>query len=128
MVINADITIYSQVYNSVTGLDEYVRRVIKGVRWYSDHKTSVGTTGLVSADIYKVRIPAEKLTGYVLPQEYTGADGTWTIRKGDTIVKGIVLPDVDPTTLESTYSEVMTVTSYADLRNGGLKHIKLEGE
>lgn len=73
------------------------RTMIKGVWFYADNKVSLTDGGLVSADAYKVRIPVRADFGgsqYVPPDEYAGADGTWTLKNDDYIVRGIG-PDIE---------------------------------
>ena len=62
------------------------RTMIKGVWFYVDNKVSLADGGLASADAYKVRIPVHADFGgsqYVPPEEYAGADGTWTLKNDD---------------------------------------------
>ena len=62
-----------------------------------DNKVSLADGGLASADAYKVRIPVHADFGgsqYVPPEEYAGADGTWTLKNDDYIARGIG-PDIE---------------------------------
>lgn len=62
MTTNADMTIYNYWYNSETKAREYRRTQIEGVHWYTDQKVVVTDKGVVSGDVYKIRIPQDAVT------------------------------------------------------------------
>lgn len=134
MITNADITIYNRKYDKATRLDTWQRTVIQGVHIYVDHKTFVGDNGLNSAEVYKIRIPAdaENADQYLHPEEYVAlADitGHWTIQNGDQIVIGVCDLEIEkPSDLGSVYKKHCKVTSWSDNRFGGLQHWRIGGE
>ena len=69
MITNSDITIYNRISGDSTHYDTWIRTVLHGVHVHVDHKTAVTDNGLKSAEVYKIRIPAdipEALQGYKL--------------------------------------------------------------
>lgn len=129
MITNADMTIYNKKINPSTGKTEYHRTVICGVHWYTKQKTDVGENGLVSADEYKIRIPLESLTRYVLPEEYKAAEDVtdmWTAENGDLFVKGVCDKDIEKLSDLQGLNHGQ-VLSYSDNRFGSLPHIRIGG-
>lgn len=70
MLTNADCTIYSRVRNG--DIDTWKRQYVPECWWFVEHKSTVTTEGLKSADVLKLRIP----------------DLSISIKKGDYVVKG----------------------------------------
>ena len=72
MLTNATITVYNRGYDPLTRFDTWHRTVIENVHVYVNHKASVGDSGLNSAEVYKIRIPAdvENADQYLPPEEY----------------------------------------------------------
>lgn len=67
------------------GSDEWTRADIEPVRFghtSASHRSVAGDTGTRSL---LVLIPAQALGGYVAPDEFDGAPGTWTLRGGDMV-------------------------------------------
>lgn len=132
MITNADITIYNKKYDPKIRGDTWHRAVLKGVHLYCEHKVQLLATGLVNADLYKIRVPLDVETDkqYVPPGEYRVAgdvSGMWTIQKGDYIVRGIG-PDVSsPVELQKLIIDTCKVTAWSDNRRGGLPHWRIEG-
>lgn len=135
MITNADVTIYNVKVNKVTRLPEYHRTQIQGVHWYTDQKTQVDDKGLHSADIYKIRIPADADTNgkhYVTPAEYVAADdvsGFWTIQNGDIFVCGLNEADIAKASdiLSKHPDSAGRVISWSDNRFGSLPHWRIGG-
>lgn len=124
MITNADITIYNRRYNPETRLDTWKGTVIKNVSFYSDMKVNLDNKGLSTADIYKIRIPGAT-PGYVEPDKYTGADGTWTLQKDDYIVLGKGEAIEKPKDLEE---KAIRINSFSDNRRGNLPHFRVGGQ
>ena len=135
MITNTDITIYNVKDNKVTRLPEYHRTQISGVHWYTDQKTQVDDKGLHSADVYKIRIPADADTGgrsYVSSAEYVAADDAsvfWTIQNGDIFVKGAVDDEINKASdILAKYPDCSgRVISWSDNRLGSLPHWRIGG-
>ena len=93
MLTNATITVYNRGYDPLTRFDTWHRTVIENVHVYVNHKASVGDSGLNSAEVYKIRIPAdvENADQYLPPEEYAklkDPEEYWTIQIEDQIVLG----------------------------------------
>ena len=91
MLTNATITIYNRIPGKKNTFDTWHRTVIRDVHVYVDHKASVGDSGLNSAEVYKIRIPAdvENADQYLPPEEFVKKDNPgnyWTIQIDDHIV------------------------------------------
>ena len=135
MITNADITLYNHYYDKDARLDKWQRTIIRGVHFYVDHKVSVGDNGLISADIYKIRIPedAECQNAYVSEDEWIskGCDviGKWTIQNDDIVVLGECHIDIErPAELKEAKKRCCKITSWSDNRFGGLPHWRIGGE
>lgn len=133
MITNADITIYNQKINPSTKLTEYIRTQIRNVHWYTDQKTSVDQAGVHSADVYKIRIPAESVEDiqFIDCSEWRRLEdriGYWTIQNGDLIVRGLVDDDIKQASdLLKKYPYVARVNSFSDNRRGGNPHFRIGG-
>lgn len=133
MITNADITIYNRKYDQATRLDAWHRTVIHNVHVYIDHKTSVGDSGLNSADVYKIRIPqgVDCSDAYLPEDEYAETNnpsGYWTLQNDDWIVIGECQVDIGrPSDLKDLRSKYCKIISYSDNRFGGLPHWRVGG-
>lgn len=133
MLTNADITIYNRLEDKKNRLDVWQKTVISGVHVYVDNKVDLGETGINSADVYKIRIPAEvKVAGaYLSPEEYKKADNPenhWTIQNDDWIVVGVCDVDIEkPSDLKDFRERSCKVISWSDNRFGGLLHWRIGG-
>ncbi len=123
------ITLYNAYLDQDKGYDVLKRTVLTGVSWFGHTKTTVsGEGGLLAANELIVRIPSE-LTGYVSPKDYTGADGTWTLKPGDIIIKGTATeenPHIGD--LKAKYSDLLTIIGVTDNRKGRGPHFKVVGK
>lgn len=132
MRTNVDITIYNKRYDPKIRGDTWHRTVLKGVHLYCEHKVQLLATGLVNADLYKIRVPLDVGTDkrYVPQGEYQEAGDNsdlWTIQKGDYIVRGIG-PDISSLKeLQGSIIDTCKVTAWSDNRRGGLPHWRIEG-
>lgn len=129
---DADITIYNKKYDPGTRNDTWHRTVLRGVHIYCEHKVQLLATGLVNADVYKIRVPTHVGTDkrYVPLGEYRRSEdvsGLWTIQKGDYIVQGIG-PDISSLKeLQEAGLDTCKVTAWSDNRRGSLPHWRIEG-
>ncbi|MEE1085819.1 MAG: DUF6751 family protein [Schaedlerella sp.] len=134
MITNADITLYNHKYNKETRLDSWQRTVIKGVWFYVDNKVAVGDKRLISADVYKIRIPedAECEKVYLSEDEYmnkTDVSQYWTLREGDIVVRGICDIEIEkPADLKELHKRYCKITSWSDNCFGCSPHWRIGGE
>ncbi len=134
MLTNATITVYNRRYDPLIRFDTWHRTVIENVHVHVDHKASVGDSGLNSAEVYKIRIPAdvENADQYLPPDKYAKLKETgehWTIQIDDQIVIGEYCQKIEkPSDLKGIHMRHCKVLSWSDNRFGGLSHWRVEGE
>ena len=77
MITNADVTVYNRISGDSTHYDTWNRTVLHGVHVYVDHKTAVTDNGLKSAEVYKIRIPADipEAGQYLPPDQFACCGG-----------------------------------------------------
>lgn len=124
MITNADITIYNRLYDKVNRLDIWKRTIVEGVSFYKDTKIGINENGATTEDVCKIRIPENHCDGYVPPEGYTGADGTWTIQNDDYIVKGVSDQEI---TRPIELKDAIRINSFSDNRRGSLPHLRIGG-
>ncbi|MFV0351426.1 MAG: DUF6751 family protein [Oscillospiraceae bacterium] len=127
------ITVYNTKYNPETGFDDYHHTVVKKVSWHSQNKVITAGSGLVYAEIFKVRVPefAECGKVFVLPENYTDPATQYTFAAGDVVIKGEFAAATNGTAIAAISrdnSQAFTVLAYHDNRRIGLKHIYVEGK
>lgn len=136
MTTNADMTIYNYWYNPKTKEWEYRRTQIEAVHWYTDQKVAVTDKGIVSGDIYKIRIPNDALIEdgrrYLAAEQYhnlsiENVGRYWTIDKEDLFVKGLIQDDVASLTGLKQYPESGKVVSFSVNWHGSDPHIRIGG-
>lgn len=132
-ICGEDITIFHRKYNKITRQDEWHATKVSGASWYGSQKVSVSDNGLISADIYAVRIPESVLGRYVSPDEYNhmqNISGRWTVQSGDIVVRGAVNVKItSPKDVTSKYAQSFVVTGWRDNRRGvSQRHLKVEGK
>lgn len=82
-----------------------------------------------TADSVVVFIPL-MLNGYVDPKQYVGLEGTWTLKPGDKIVKGLIEQDFTKITdLEKAYDDVHDITKVdkKDFGSANMRHWEVGG-
>lgn len=136
MNVNADLTLFNyRGVNKTTARPVYIRTVIRGVNFYTDQKTRVADSGgLVSADMYKIRIPEDadaEGKKYVDAVEYKKlsdeeAMNCWTIDNGDLFGRG-VLPEFEKEAAFLKQQYTGKVMSFSDNRRGGIPHWRIGG-
>lgn len=136
MNVNANLTIFNfRGVSKATARSTYFRTVIRGVNFYTDQKTRVTDSGgLVSADMYKVRIPEDANTEgkqYIDAVTYKKlsdeeAKNYWTIDNGDLFGRGILEEfDKEASFLKQQYTG--KVMSFSDNRRGCTPHWRIGG-
>lgn len=104
-----------------------------GVHVHVDHKTAVTDNGLKSAEVYKIRIPADipEAGQYLPPDQFAccGGYGYWTIQNDDQIVLGECQIEIErPADLKAVFQKHCKVTSWSDNRFGTTPHWRIGGE
>lgn len=137
MITNSAITIYNFTTDPETRLDKWSRTVLKNVHVHIDNKVAVTEKGVKSADIYRIRVPADVITEkekkYIPSEEYkkesTLKDKYWTISKGDIIVVGECSAVIEkPSDLTKKGTEYCKINSFSDNRFGCIPHWRIVGE
>lgn len=138
MITNADMTIYNYWYNSDTNENEYRATQIQSIHWHTDQKVAImaGEKGVVSEDIYKIRIPDDAVVQdnreYIDAKQYhllnaEEVNEYWTVDTEDLFVKGLI--DFKATSLESLkqFPEAGKILNYSVNNFGMLPHIRIGG-
>ena len=79
--------------------------------------------------VWRQPIPLS-VSGYVDPKSYTGAEGTWTLKPGDKICKGLIDQDFTKITdLEKAYDDVHDITKVdkKDFGSANMRHWEVGG-
>lgn len=136
MITNADITIYNYWYNTETKEKEYRRTQIQGVHWYTDQKIAMRDKGVVSGDVYKIRIPddavAENGRKFLDTAQYRllgkeEVDRYWTVDLEDLFVKGLVEDGIVSLSSLKQYGESGKIISFSVNAYGSNPHIRIGG-
>lgn len=133
MITNSDITVYNRISGDSTHYDTWNRTVLHGVHVHVDHKTAITDNGLKSAEVYKIRIPADipEAGQYLPPDQFAccGGHGYWTIQNDDQIVLGECQIEIErPADLKAVFQKHCKVTSWSDNRFGTTPHWRIGGE
>ena len=135
-LIGDTITLYNARHDKTEDCTVYNKTVIRGISWYGSVQTTLGDTGLKSANVFTVRIPDDADFGgkeYCDAASYTEAEdvsGLFTLKQGDLVVKGIVPDSVEtPAQIHKRYPEVsFTIKGVTDNRRApNAKHWKVVG-
>lgn len=133
MITNADVTVYNRISGDASNYDTWHRTVLHGVHVYVDHKTALSDNGLNSAEVYKIRIPADIVEAdqYLPPEEYAELENPaeyWTIQNDDHIVLGECTKNIEkPADLQKMSQRHCKVLSWSDNRFGGQPHWRIGG-
>ena len=129
-MFNDTVTLYNKYM--VDGAEKWQRTVLRGVYWNAIKGAVLRKTGTASADSVMVVIP-RVLPGYMKPKVWE-ADGeksrSWTLRAGDTLVKGEVDADVTRSLTKelAALDDVLTITTVDDMDFGGhMGHFEVSG-
>lgn len=135
MQTNAVLTIIN--YTVTDHKDLFLVTFLGSVSWYAHQKQTVGENGMRSADTVCVRIPREAPEKEYLPEADWRAlppekrAGSWTIQKGDLIVRGEIKESVQSTAqIKDAYGpNAAVITGYADNRRGSaaVQHWRIDG-
>ena len=133
MITNADVTVYNRISGDSTHYDTWIRTVLHGVHVHVDHKNAVTDNGLKSAEVYKIRIPADisEAGQYLPPDQFAccGGYGYWTIQNDDQIILGECQIAIErPADLKAVFRKHCKVTSWSDNRFGTTPHWRIGGE
>ena len=110
MYTNADITLYSKVYDTTTRLDKWERHEIRDVFWDSAQGANIIKSGMSTADSVTVFVPLANIS--IEP------------KTGDYIVKGIIQEEFTKITdLTKNYADAHVVTT-VDKKDFGSKHMQ----
>ena len=133
MITNADLTIYNKRgVDKETARPIYFRTQITGVNFYTKQEVQTTDKGLVSADLYQIRIPEDADTQekqYIDADAYAKleeAEGYWTINNGDLFGRGL-LDDFEKESEFLKRQYTGKVLSFSDNRRGGLPHWRIGG-
>ena len=133
MITNADVTVYNRISGDSTHYDTWIRTVLHGVHVHVDHKTAVTDNGLKSAEVYKIRIPADipEAGQYLPPDQFArcGGYGYWTIPHDAPRGLGECQSATDrPAARTAVVQQHCQVTSWSDNRFGTTPHWRIGGE
>lgn len=110
MLTNTDLTIFHRNYDPVERLDKWEKTYVDSAWWFKDTKSTVTSDGLITADVYYIRIP----------------DTSIVLSKDDYLVKGICEIDMqtvkDLEGYEKTKATTVNVNTFGDS-----PHIKVVG-
>lgn len=133
MLTNADITIFNRFADKTNREIIYVPHYIESVWFYADQKTDVVNGGLVSAEVYKIRIPYVQCEKYLPESEFRDSkdqEDAWTVQKGDFFIRGGWSGDnvhgIDEIKKRACCS-VGKVLSYSENFTGSSPHIRIGG-
>lgn len=130
------LTLFNARLDQTEDCTVYEKTVISGISWYGTVKTTVGDTGLKSANQFTIRIPTDADFGgkaYCDPASYTEAgdvSGLFTLRQGDVIVKGSVPATITtPAQAHMAYPDTsFTIQGVTDNRRApNAKHWRVVG-
>ena len=135
MQTNAILTILNHTVSDHK--DMFLATVLGPASWYAHQKQTVGESGMRPADAVCVRILRDVPEKEYLPEVDWRAlppekrAGSWTIQKGDLIVRGEIKESVQSTAqIKDAYGpNAAVITGYADNRRGSasMQHWRIDG-
>ena len=126
MITNTKVTVYNR-YQEGKALPAYVRSVIPRAWFHRNEVVSFSEKMLISADIYRVRIPKtpDNTEQYVPYTEWTGTG--WTLKPGDWVYIGEG-PEIEtPADLQKFKNPSFKITSWSDNDTGTSPHFRIQG-
>lgn len=134
MLTNAEITIFNRFPDKDSKKFVYLPHHISAVWFHTDQKTSVTTGGMVSADVYQIRIPYEECSEWIPPEEFAKSVpplSGWTVQNGDLFIVGQWHGNTEVSGIEEIKKEfsgvVGKVLSHSENFFGSSKHIRIGG-
>lgn len=132
MKTNGDITLYNRRYSKDTRSDVWCRTVLHNVWIYTDNKIQLSDSGVKTADVFKIRIPAHVSTNkeYVSEDAWqtVDADECWTLQQDDCFCIGEGPEISAPSDLEKLRARSGRIFSWSDNRFGSQPHWRIEGK
>ena len=129
MMFTKVVTVYNKYFNPETRLDKFSRTVLIGVFWDEISATTRLQRGLHDADEVTAVIPFSVVSEkqYVSPEEFQKSenkDNVFTFQKGDRILEGNVLFEIEsrPSELDKHFT-AYTITS-VDTKDFGSEHMR----
>ena len=121
---NGTVTVYNARVDPDQRMEVYTPTVLTGVSWHCETVSTVVDSGLKAANRFVLRIPADVRAegkAFAEPGDYRAAGdagGSWTLQKGDVIVKGAWTDILSPAQLRERFGtdRVMTVMGVTDDR------------
>lgn len=136
MITNSDITLYNYWYNADKKEWEYRATHVYDVYWHTSVKTVVTDKGVISGDIYNIRIPVtsriEENRKFIESHKYKALPSVatasyWTVAKGDLFVKGIVFDKVNSLSDLKQYQDAGKIDNFSINLIGTQPHIRIGG-
>lgn len=132
MLTNAVITIFNKFPDRAIKQFIYVPHFLREVWFHTKQKTTVGESGLVSADEYAIRIPFP-CEGWLPPNDFKDLSEpgeNWTVQNGDFFLigewKGGSVSGINDVRKEF-HGVVGTVLSHSENFFGTAQHIRIGG-
>ena len=126
MITNTVLTVYNKI-QSGRGLPEYRRHVVPHAWFHRNEAMTFSDKMLVSADVYRVRIPktSDNCSGYVPQTEWAGEG--WTLKTGDWVFIGEG-PEIEtPADLKKYVGPAFSITTWSDNNTGMNPHWRIQG-
>lgn len=126
MITNCTVTLYNRLQQG-KDLPTYVKTVIPRAWYHRNDVVSFNEKMLISADIYRVRIPKtpDSCSGYVPEADWTGTG--WTLKAGDWVYIGEG-PDIGtPADLQKYKAPAFKISSWSDNGTGENPHWRIQG-
>ena len=134
MLTNAEITIFNCFPDKASKRFIYIPHYIDQAWSYRDLRVSVVDGGLISAEVFKIRIPYQMCDRWLPPEEFCGLSypmGNWTVQNGDFFIIGqwygsMSVNGVDE--IKREFSGVVgSVLSHSENFFGSSPHIRIGG-
>lgn len=133
-MLSDTMTIYNKYVES--GAEKWKRTVLRGVYWNANKGAVLRKTGAASADSVTILIPRRIAPGrdYRKPvtwEAQASKGSTWTLKAGDTVVKGCVSVEIKRSIDKELagYDDVLTIANVDDKDFGGdMAHWEVTGK
>lgn len=131
MITNTSMSVFNKCTDSEKNV-KFKKHEIENVFW-DDSKGINLNRGHDKADNVNIFIPKNQndMSGYVEPKYYIGLNDTWTLKKGDFIVKGQTFESevLNIKELMEEYNDVFTITvvDNKDFGSSDMQHFEIRG-